>query len=262
MISYRELIKVLRQLNIPRYQPILAHISNSTLKEIKGGSESLLAALLTLVDGLMVPTFTYQSMVIPRTGPMNNALDYIESDTNSAVEVFSMNTPCHPSMGDFAEKVRNCSDALRSSHPLLSFSGIGMDVVLNGQTLSDPWGPIKKLVELEGWVLLAGCDHTRNCILHLAEANAGRKQFIRWALTEEKAVECPQFPGCSKGFNSIHTNVMDIERKIKIGSTIILSYPIQNLVQIAEDRLKKDPLALLCSEPRCEFCEEIRRALI
>ena len=259
MISYREFANGFRQLNIPSHQPVLAHISNSVFAEVKGGADTLLAALLATVDSLMVPTFTFQTMVVPRTGPTNNALDYREYTQDASGEIFTETLPCHPAMGEFAEKARNHAQARRSSHPILSFSGVGVDVALNDQTLSEPWAPIQKLNELQGWVLLVGCDQTVNYTIHLAEMISGRKQFIRWALTEEKVVECPHFPGCSRGFDAIDSLLQDSPRQILIGTTRVRAYSLQELIGQAVDILQKDPLTLLCSQKNCEYCDEIRR---
>ena len=58
MISFRDLASGFRKLNIPTHQPVLAHVSLSAFDEIKGGVDTLLAALLATVDDLMMPTFT------------------------------------------------------------------------------------------------------------------------------------------------------------------------------------------------------------
>jgi aminoglycoside 3-N-acetyltransferase len=259
MISYREISNDLHQLKIPSHQPVLAHISNTTIAKIKGGSDTLLAALLATVDDLMVPTFTYQTMIIPKIGPTNNALDYEKINSDSIAEIFTQSLSCHSSMGEFAEKLRVHPQALRSTHPILSFSGVGVDVALNGQTLWDPWAPIQKLVELQGWVLLIGCDHTVNYTIHLAEALAQRKQFVRWGLTAERIAECPHFPGCSKGFNSIEPYIQDLKRELILGTIPIRAYPMKDLIDIAVRVLQQNCLEFLCSKENCECCAEIRR---
>jgi aminoglycoside 3-N-acetyltransferase len=259
VISYRDLANGFRQLDIPSHEPVLAHISNSVLTEIRGGADTLLAALLATVDNVMMPTFTFQTMVVPRTGPTNNALEYGAQDQEASAEVFTEYLPCSPEMGETAEKLRNHTQARQSHHPILSFSGVGVDVALNAQTLSEPWTPIQKLSEMNGWVLLFGCDQTVNCTLHYAESIAGRKQFIRWALTEEKVAECPHFPGCSKGFNALDSSLKDSTRQSVIGITLVRAFSMQNLINYTVDILQKDPAALLCSQKDCVYCSEVRR---
>jgi aminoglycoside 3-N-acetyltransferase len=62
--------------------------------------------------------------------------------------------------------------------------------------LDDPLAPVGALAEENGTVLLIGVNHTVNTSIHYAEKIAGRKQFIRWALTPQGVRECPGFPGC------------------------------------------------------------------
>jgi aminoglycoside 3-N-acetyltransferase len=259
MISYRELANSFKTLGIPNHQPVLAHISNSIIPEFKGGSDTLLAALLATVDNVIMPTFTYQAMVIPLTGPTNNALEYGMEGMEMLAEIFTEDLPSNTEMGETAEKLRKHPQARRSLHPILSFSGLGLDEALNSQTLSDPWTPIHKISEMDGWILLFGCDQTVNSTVHYAETIAGRKQFIRWALTEDKVVECPHFPGCSKGFNALDSLLENSTNQTVIGSTIIRGFSMQKLIRDVVDILQKDPLALLCSQPNCRYCSEVRR---
>jgi aminoglycoside 3-N-acetyltransferase len=259
MNSYRELANGFRQLNIPSHQPVLAHISNSVLADVKGGSDTLLAALLATVDNVMMPTFTFQTMVIPRTGPPNNALEYAIEDHETFAEVFTESLPSSPEMGDAAEKLRSHPQSRRSNHPIFSFCGVGVDMALNAQSLSAPWAPIQKLSELDGWVLLFGGDQTLNYTIHYAETVAGRKQFIRWALTEEKVVECPHFLGCSKGFNALDSLLEDSPPQIWIGTHHARVFSMKNLIRNIVEILQKDPLALLCSDQDCVYCSEVKR---
>ena len=259
MNTYRDLANGFRQLNIPSHQPVLAHVSDLVLSDIKGGAETLLAALLATVDNVMMPTFTFQTMVIPRTGPPNNALEYAIEDHESSAEVFSADLPSSREMGEVAETLRRHPQARRSSHPIFSYAGVGVDVALEVQSLAAPWAPIQKLSELDGWILLMGCDQTFNCSIHYAEMLAGRKQFVRWALTEEKVVECPHFLGCSRGFIALDSLLQNPPLQEKIGKNLVNVYLMKNLIRETESILQKDPLALLCSDRDCPYCPEIKR---
>ena len=67
--------------------------------------------------------------------------------------------------------------------------------------------PVGALAEENGTVLLIGVNHTVNTSIHFAEKLAGRRQFIRWALTRDRVVECPGFPGDSEGFEILATDL-------------------------------------------------------
>ncbi len=77
----------------------------------------------------------------------------------------------------------------------------------HAQSLKAPFAPISVLATKGGWVLLLGVDHSVNTSIHFAEKMAGRRQFVRWALEENKIIECPSFPGCSNGFNQLEMPV-------------------------------------------------------
>jgi aminoglycoside 3-N-acetyltransferase len=260
MISYRELAKAFRSLNIPTHQPVLAHISLPAFGEIKGGAETMLAAILATVDDVMMPVFTRQTMVIPRNGPTHNAIQYSTGDdTRDSTVFYDGSLPADLEMGETAEALRTSPKARRSQHPILSFTGVGVDMALEKQTLLEPYAPIQVLSELQGWVLLAGVDQTRNFSLHWVEALSGRKQFIRWALFEDRVQECPHFPGCANGFNAADEFLQRFTRMVEVGGRLIRAIPLPALMEETLKKLKQDPLALLCSAPDCEYCSIVRQ---
>ena len=79
--------------------------------------------------------------------------------------------PADTLMGVVPETLRRWPEARRSMHPILSFTGIRAEKILGTQTIEDPFAPIRALVELDGWVLLLGVDHTTNTSIHFASYN-------------------------------------------------------------------------------------------
>ncbi len=132
---------------------------------------------------------------------------------------------------------------------------------LEPQRLDDPLGPLGALEKQDGWVLLLGVDHTVNTSIHYAEKLAGRRQFVRWALTPRGVVECPGFPGCSAGFQAIAPEMEKFTRNVQIGEAQVQAVPLSMLFKVVITRIKKDPLALLCQQVDCERCGEIRRGI-
>jgi aminoglycoside 3-N-acetyltransferase len=261
MVSYHEIISGLRQLGLDKQSPVIIHASLSSFGEIRGGAETLLGAVLGNFNAIMAPTFTYKTMVIPEEGPPDNAITYGSGhDQNLMAEPFLADMPADKLMGVFAETVRTRSGAKRSSHPILSFSGLNVDAALETQTQHDPFAPIGSLAEQDGWVLLFGTDQTVNTSIHYAEKLAGRCQFVRWALLSNSVTECRGFPGCSDGFSQIGPVMEDVSRTAKIGAATVQAFPLQLLVQVVVDLIVKDPLALLCQRPDCERCNAVRQA--
>jgi aminoglycoside 3-N-acetyltransferase len=261
MISFREFVHTFREVGLNPNQPVIVHASLSAVGEIRGGVETVLGALLSISKGVMAPTFTYKAMIIPETGPENNACAYGSGkDQNRMAEFFLPDMPADPLMGALPEAIRTYPGATRSIHPLLSFAGIQVDEALDAQTLSEPMAPIGVLARQNGIVLLIGVNHTVNTSIHYAEHLAGRKQFIRWALTPQGVRECPGFSGCSDGFEQAGPYLASITRTGHVGSATVRAIQLDPMIQTLTNLIKRQPLALLCSKAD-ERCESVRRSL-
>ena len=262
MVSFREISSGFRQLGLQQQQPVIVHASLSAFGEVKGGIATLLGAVLGTFEAVMVPTFTYKTMLIPESGPEKNGIAYCAGhDTNQMAESFRPDMPADRMMGIFAETLRIRPGTVRSTHPILSFAGTHVDAALQAQTLQEPLAPIGVLADLGGWVLLLGTDNTVNTSIHYAEKLAGRKQFTRWALMPDSITECPGWPGCSDGFNQAELLLEDITCKVTIGQALVQALPLQNLCDILVGLIQQDPLALLCQRAGCERCDEVRQAV-
>lgn len=255
--------RALQELAIPDGAPVIAHASLSAFGYVEGGAETVISALLQQFDSLVMPAFTYKTMVTPETGPPDNGLDYgAYQDANWMAQFFDPQMPVDRLMGVIPERLRLLPSAQRSSHPILSFTGINAADVLASQTLAEPLAPVGELLHAGGWVLLLGVDHTVNTSIHYAERLAGRPQFVRWALTPEKVVECPHFPGCSDGFPALAPRLGSALRRALVGKGAIQAFPLSDLVQAVLDYLIEDPLALLCDRTYCERCEAVRSRIL
>jgi aminoglycoside 3-N-acetyltransferase len=260
MVTYRELASSLRKLDLDPSRPVIAHASLSAFGEVQGGADSLLGALLSTVKTLVMPTFTYKTMVTPEVGPPDNALTYGGGrDLNRMAEFYFPKMPADRLMGILPETLRRHPQAVRSLHPILSFAGIGAADALAAQSLAEPLAPIRVLAEAGGWVLLLGVTHIVNTSIHYAERLAGRRQFVRWALTPSGVVECPGFPGCSDGFDALAPQLERYTRRVMIGEALVLALPLTELITVGSAAIQADPLALLCDHSYCERCHTVRR---
>jgi aminoglycoside 3-N-acetyltransferase len=259
-VTFRDLSRGLRQLELPRPVVVIAHASLSAFGQVAGGAASLLGALLSSVDSLVMPTFTFKSKIIPETGPEDNGTVYGSGkDTNRMAEFYTPKMPADALMGVVSETLRLMPAAKRSSHPILSFAGINAAAVLQSQTIQEPLAPVGFLAEQGGWVLLMGVDHTVNTSIHYGEKLAGRKQFVRWALTPSGAKECPGYPGCSDGFQAISPRLDGITRRVVIGQAVVQAIPLQGLLALVQSMLADDPQSLLCSRSDCPRCNAVRK---
>jgi aminoglycoside 3-N-acetyltransferase len=260
MVSYRDIVTGLRQLKLKSNQPVIAHASLSAFGDVRGGADTLLGAILMTVDTLIMPTHTYNTMLIPETGPEDNAIQYGSGrDFNFMAEFYKYDMPVDRLMGIVPETLRRRSGSRRSMHPILSFAGINADPILDSQTIDQPLAPIRVMEELDGWVLLFGVDHTVNTAIHYAESLAGRRSFTRWALTREGVRQCPGFPGCSNGFWQAKSYLEPITQHVSIGGADVSAIRLQSMLELLVNVLRKDAQALLCDNPDCDRCETTRR---
>jgi aminoglycoside 3-N-acetyltransferase len=258
VITFSQLHSAFHELKLED-KPVIVHSSLKPFGKIERGVETILDALLETTNGLIVPTFTYLTMITPEVGPPNNGITYgNDRDLNKMAAPFDLQLRPDKMMGIFPYTVLQQEEASRTAHPILSFSGINVDYALAAQTLYDPLAPIAALTEQDGWVVLINVDHSVNTSIHYAEKLAGRKQFIRWAIDDGRIVECPGFPGDSSGFNAIAPQLDADTRRVVIGDGVIQAVPLKRLFAVTQELIKKDPLALLCQRDDCERCNSVR----
>jgi aminoglycoside 3-N-acetyltransferase len=261
-VRLRDLLLGMHDLRLAN-APVIVHSSLKSLGQVEGGAATVVNALVGAFETVVVPTFTYKTMIVPRIGPEHNAITYGSGeDQNQMAEFFSTRMPADPLMGIIPETFRRHPRVQRSSHPIQSFAGFNAGKFLAAQTLDYHLAPLGMLEQAGGWAVLVGVNHTVNTSIHYAEKLAGRKQFIRWALTPKGVVECPAFPGCSAGFQAIAPEMEKYTRKVQIGDAFVQAVPLKMLFKVVFGQIKRDPLALLCQQEDCERCGEIRKQVI
>lgn len=259
MLTFNDLFLAFETLGLQK-KPVIAHASLRSFGHIEGGADTVITSLNHTVGALIMPTHTYKTMVTPVSGPSNNAIDYRRGQQwNRLSEPYRADMPADVMMGVIPESMRHWPEFKRSMHPILSFGGFRAEKILQTQTIENPLAPLRALVELDGWVLLLGVDHTASTSMHFAEKLAGRKQFIRWALTQNGTLACPGFPGCSAGFQAIEPEVRIFTKTIQVGNATVLALPLRALMVRVIEMIKKDKYALLCDRSDCERCAEVRK---
>jgi len=262
MISYHDITSALNALGLNRSTPLIAHVDMPKLGSAKGGVKTVVGALLAAVDNLMMPAFTFSTLVIPESGPPDNDLEYGSGKlSNLQARIFRQDLPVDGVHREAAEELRKYPGALRSNHPVFSFVGLGMDIALIHHPADNPYAPLQVARDLESHVLLMGADPATNFSLHWAEKLAQRKQFIRWALTADSVQEIPHFPGCSRGFHKLHYYLQDELRSIQMGDALWYAVRLDILIDTAVALIKDDAFALLCNDMHCQRCNIVRAAI-
>lgn len=260
MLYFAELKSAFKELKLAD-KPVILHSSLKRFGPIECGPKTVIQALLATTNGLIVPTFTYLTMVTPEVGPPNNGITYgRDRDLNKMAAPFHLGLQPDKMMGSVPRTLLLQEGSIRTAHPILSFGGIDVDHLLITQTLHQPLAPIGALAEHDGWVILINVDHSVNTSIHYAEKMAGRRQFLRWALLGDRIVKCPGFPGDSSGFNAIEEHLRADTRLVQVNNAVIRAVPLKRLFAAVQELIKKDPLALLCQRSDCERCNAVRNA--
>lgn len=258
MPGYDDLVLAFQELGLHK-TPVIAHASLKPFGSIQGGAECVLKAMLASFASVIMPTHTYKTKIIPDVGPPNNGIVYGSGrDHNKMAQPFHLDMPADPLMGILPETLRCHPLAVRTVHPILSFAGVKADYILSTQTLDEPLAPIEALAEQDGWVVLINVDHTVNTSIHYAEKLAGRKQFVRWALGEDRVVECPNYPGDSMGFQAIEEYIQSDTRRVEVGKAFMQAVPLKRMFEVVQRLINKDPLALVCDRTDCERCMALK----
>ncbi len=262
MLTYRQFVNALKDIGLDSHSRVIAHSGSSALTKVSGGAETIVGALISTCGAVMMPAFTRRTTIIPPFGPPDNALEYgSQLEGNQEAEIFHPELPVDSELGVVSEVMRCHPQARRSNHPVLSFVGVNLEDELQSQTIEEPFAPISWLADSDGDVLLIDTDHRSNVSLHEAERLAGRRGFIRWALSEEGVVECRNMPGCPDGLDAIRSRLEGISHTAEYEGLRLEVVPVRDLVNAVVGWIHEDPRALLCDRPFCPRCAAVRTSV-
>lgn len=262
MLTYRSLTQAFGQLGVQPGGALLAHVSDDFAGQVAGSAETVLGALLASTRCLLMPAFTLRCQVFPEVGPADNGLDYrAQHDLSQQAEFFRPDLPVDSDLGAVAEALRLKPAAARSLHPLLSFCAWQGEESLAAQTMETPLAPLAELAACDGDILLLGVGQRENVAIHYAELMAGRRQFIRWALTPAGVRQCPGMPGCAEGFDAVEARLSGIGRSLQLDGRSARLLPLRDLVHVVVGWIRQDPRALLCDRTDCVACAAVRASV-
>ena len=124
MITFHDFVAAFQELGLKHTTPVIAHASLSAFGAVQGGAETVLGALIYVFDTLLMPAFTYKTMVTPSSGPSDNGLDYgAAQSANLMAQIYRPRLPVDRLIGIVPEMLRQHPRSRRSLHPILSFVG-------------------------------------------------------------------------------------------------------------------------------------------
>jgi len=273
MWTQKQLVDDLTDIGLPAGSTVLVHASLDAIGPVEGGAETLVAALQEVLGAegtLLVPTFALESAT-----PVSSDSPLSPEQTTGTGSDYPLNpgqilrSSSDSDPVDFAEAVRRHPDVFRSEHPALSFAAIGHDAeaLVSRVPFHYPLGsegPLARLHQRNGWILLIGVRHTDNISLHLAEIWASVPYVHRTApLKSTTGDETTMLgsPGCTAGFAKIEPLLRQgrILHRRYIGNAESQLMRQQQAVSMAIAMLRGNPSALLCDDESCRVCTLARR---
>jgi len=253
MSGIEETAAQLDALGVRRNGVLLVHTSFREVRPIEEGPLGLIRALrASLGPGgtLVMPTMTDgESVFDPRSTP----------------------TYC---MGITAELFWRQPHVLRSTHPGGSFAALGpqADLICAPQPLTPPHGrdsPPGRVHDLGGQVLLLGVTYGECTMLHVAETMAPVPYSVVhpcWVEVEgvPAKVMIPESDHCCRGFERVAgwMRTRALQREGKVGNANAMLADARDIVSVALERLRVDPLVFLCpSSAACRECDEARASI-
>ena len=243
----------LRALGLNEQSHVLVHSAFSKFGEVEGGPMAVVRSLVETASTVMMPAYTWERTAVwDASGQFEGNAYSPEPPPDETSVPFSFDTPIDKEIGVIPETMRTSYPVRRSSNPLLSFIAYGEQA----EVLAGPGGdvsivaPIRRLMEIDGDVLLAGVSHAASTAVHLAEELAGRSLFVRHALTND-GVKAVRSGGCGAAFDGLQPQVTQLEHRATVGGAMLRRYRVRPYVEAIRKLIEDDPYALLCDCERC-----------
>lgn len=242
-VTSADLAEGLGSLGLDGSGHVIVHASLRAFGQLEGGARTVVDTLAAQAATVVAPAFTYSTLLRHATSPVHAR--------------FHRGLRVSRDIGRVPQELVERPEALRSSHPTLSFIALGAEAerITAAQTLSSPYQPVGELYELDGYALMMGVDFGSNTSIHYGEHVAGMPLLTRY-VPLEGGVLPTAFPNCSADFGRLEPYVRGAA--VQVGGATLRLYRVRELVDATVRLLTQDPEALLCTYPSCR-CQEVRR---
>jgi aminoglycoside 3-N-acetyltransferase len=245
-------------------KPVFLHSSLSSFGKVAGGADAVIGAFPAEGCTLLVPSFSsgFEIAPPPHLQFERNGWAYgetVDTPTGGDERIYNPDSnEIDKYMGAIPTAVLACAGRARGSHPHDSFAGIGplAAEIIGSQAPLDVYAPFRSLIRLGGFVLLAGVGLTRMTLLHMAEKEAGRNLFRRWAKDEDGNPITVEVGGCSEGFGNLSSYLEPVVETTLVGQSKWLLFPAGPALELAADAIRERPDITHCGDPGCERCND------
>lgn len=245
-------------------QSLCVHASLRSFGWVEGGAQTVIDGLLAAGCTVLVPAFSDAFGVppLPTMHRLQNGADYDWVMNKAWPGIGKIYTPASnvieiAEMGALPAAVVQMPGRSRGNHPLCSFAAVGpqAQMLVASQTPLAVNAPLATLAALTGYILLMGVGLESMTLLHLAEQQAGRNLFRRWANDLYGATMEVEMGGCSDGFGKLEPILAPVMTEIVVGQSRWCVFPAQATLALAAEAIRHDPMITHCGRSPCR-CDD------
>ncbi len=248
VVTRAEVVRQLRSLGVEPGGVLLVHTRFSAVRPVEGGPEGLIHALRDALGSggtLVMPSWT---------GDDDSVFDPATSRAN-------------PDLGVVPDTFWRMPGVVRAPHPFtFAVAGPAAERIVGDPMPFPPHIPesgVGRVHELDGQVLLLGIGHDANTTLHLAEMTAGVPYRMPHHITvlrdgvpvridyEETDHCCQRFALADEWLRS-----RGLQHEGPVGHAHARLMRSRDIVRVAVEQLRGDPLLFLHPRGTCAECDE------
>ncbi|MDM5188966.1 AAC(3) family N-acetyltransferase [Bacillus sp. DX4.1] len=214
------IINDLKASGIEKDMTVIVHSSLSSLGWVSGGAVAVVDALMNVItkEGTIIMPTQTSDLSDPKDWSRPAVPEKWWQMIRDHVPAFDPNVTPTRGMGQIVECFRTYPNVKRSNHPLNSFAAWGKhaESITKEHALSMSLGensPLKKIYDLDGFVLLIGVGHDSNTSMHLSEMRTQAREFVKvgapimengirvWKEFDEMGYDSDEFEEIGKEFD-------------------------------------------------------------
>lgn len=267
MLGKQDIVNFIKE-NKLEGQVLSIHMAIRSLGAIDGGLDLLVDTFLACNCTIMVPTHSWNFLLNTEKNSIlfNNKFksfsdrewDFKNNQKSSSEDFYDVcYTKADKELGFFSSYLARHPARKRSNNPLGSFCALGpkAEEIVWGE--NHFYQPLRKLVELNGKVVLIGVDIDKMTLIHAIKEKAGSQMLMRWVKSGDNELSWVAGGGCSAGFKKLKPYLYKLASETVLGAAtvkIINAQEVeQTLLPIIQQEASNFPA---CDDSSCQLCQE------
>lgn len=267
MLGKQDIVKFIKE-NKLEDQVLSIHMALRSLGEIEGGLDLLIDTFLAHNCTIMGPTHSWNFLLNTEKNSVlfNNkfkyfserAWDFKNNKKSSSEDIFDVSyKKSDKGLGFFSSYLAQHPARKRSNNPLGSFCAVGpkAEEIVWGE--NHFYQPLRKLVELNGKVVLIGLDIYKMTLIHSIKEKAGCQMLMRWVKSGDNELSWVAGGGCSAGFKKLKPYLYKLASETILGTATVKIINAQEVEQALLPILQQEESNFpACDDSSCELCQE------